>query len=351
MMKQRRILSALLCAVLLCTLMAGLSACKKQVKKTPPPPAKKAAVVVPEKPKVWPLTGVASPEGAPIDRFPLSVKIENMKSIRPQTGINSADIVYETEVEGGITRFNCLFDSSIPAEVGPVRSARLSDLWIVPQYQGLLFYSGANAQVSGGLTERGLTKLDGNAAGSLYYRVKGKSAPHNLFLALSKAYDKAAALGIETTATGERRGPVFGDLASGETTSPAASVSIPFSNLTHVVWTWDAANGLYLRATDGAVHTDAATGKQVSSTNVVVMWAAYTQQGVLDPAGNPTWDITLGGSGKAAIFRGGQRVDGTWSATKDAPPTFTDAAGKSIPLAPGKTWFEVVRTDVSIASQ
>lgn len=50
------------------------------------------------------------------------------------------DVVYETIAEGGITRFNCIFQSNVPSEVGPVRSARLSDTHIVPQYNTMLFF-------------------------------------------------------------------------------------------------------------------------------------------------------------------------------------------------------------------
>ncbi|MCL2332218.1 MAG: DUF3048 domain-containing protein [Actinomycetia bacterium] len=350
-MKQHRMLAYLICAVLLSVLVTGLAACKKQTVKTTPPPVTSEPKVA-QKPKpVWPLTGLPADENAPLDRYPLSVKIENLRSVRPQSGLNSADIVYETEVEGGITRFNCLFDSQIPDEVGPVRSARLSDLWVVPQYQALLFYSGANGQVKSGLQERGLTKMDVDAASSLYHRVKGKRAPHNLFLSLSKAYDKAKAIGVATSGEGMRPGPVFGALASDETTSSGVSIDIPFSPLSRAAWTWDSASGHYLRSTDGAVHTDALTGAQVWADNVVIMWATYTQQGKVDAAGNVTYDVTLGGSGKAAVFRGGLRIDGTWSATASEPPTFSDAAGKPIPLTPGRTWFEVPRDSVAIVSQ
>jgi len=348
--KQHRVPVRLVLAVLLACLALSLAACKKQTTtKLPPVTSEPKVTQAPQ--HLWPLTGLPAAANAPIDRYPLSVKIENLKVARPQSGLNSADIIYETMVEGGITRFNCLFDSQIPATVGPVRSARLSDFWIVPQYQGLLLYSGANSQVASGLKQRGLNKLSANTLGSLYHRVSGKKAPHNLYSSLSQAYAVAQKAGVAISASGTRPGPVFGALASGETTLPATSISVPFSTITHAAWTWDSASGHYLRTTDGQVHTDALTGAQVWATNVVVMWATYTTESHLDPAGNVTYDTTLGGSGKAAIFRDGERIDGTWSATATTPPTFTDARGAQIPLAPGRTWFEVPETGVAVVSQ
>ncbi|MCL2881528.1 MAG: DUF3048 domain-containing protein [Coriobacteriia bacterium] len=345
-MKRHPVLTRSICVLVLLCCVAGLAACKKKAAKPAVTNKPKVAQVAPP---TWPLTGLPAPDHAVTKRRPLSVKIENLKAARPQTGVNSADIVYETMVEGGITRFNCLFDSSVPVTVGPVRSARLSDLWVVPQYRGLFFYSGSNSEVNSGLKTRNMTKLNYDKASSIYHRISGRSAPHNLYLTLSKAYDKAKALGVETTSTAQP-GPAFGALPSDETTTAATTIAIPFSPLTHAAWTWDSASGRYLRTTDGQVHVDMATGKQLWATNVVVMWATYTTATKLDPAGNPTYDITLGGTGKAAIFRNGVRIDGAWTATKNTPPVFTDAAGKKILLEPGRTWFEVPETKVIVTS-
>ena len=112
----------------------------------------------PELPK-WPLTGLDAPSVAATKRRPLSIKVENLPAARPQTGLNSADVVYETVVEGGITRFHLVFQSKIPKIVGPVRSARLSDLWLVPQYHGVFFFSGASAIVSPRLRQAGFDRL------------------------------------------------------------------------------------------------------------------------------------------------------------------------------------------------
>jgi hypothetical protein len=124
----------------------------------------------PPEPTSWafPLTGAQTEDEAATLNRTLSVKIENTPDARPQTGLSSADVVYETIAEGGITRFNCLFQSQVPQEVGPVRSARLSDLSIVPQYDALFFFSGANPYVVDQIAAAGLPNMSHGAAGSLY---------------------------------------------------------------------------------------------------------------------------------------------------------------------------------------
>ena len=49
----------------------------------------------------------------------LAVKIENTAVARPQTGLDQADVVWETIVEFDVSRLIAVFHSQVPAEVGP----------------------------------------------------------------------------------------------------------------------------------------------------------------------------------------------------------------------------------------
>lgn len=327
-------------------LLLGSVGCKKKVATTPAPKKTTPVVEKPE-PILWPYTGTEAPSAEAITKRPLSVKIENSNQARPQKGLNSADVVYETIAEGGITRFNCIFQSTVPKQVGPVRSARLSDLWIVPQYQGMLFFSGANSQVLAGIKNKGIDNMSQNKAASLYERVSFKSAPHNLYLNTKNAFKIAKKHGYETTI--EPKGLAFGE-ESAETTTSNAVIKIPFSYYAKIKWTFDPATRVYKRTNGDAAHKDGATNERVTAKNVVVMWATYTPQSKRDAAGSVTYDIKLGGEGKCAVFKDGARYDGTWSATRDSVPVFKDAAGNEIKLNPGRTWFEVPPTDIKIKS-
>ena len=95
-------------------------------------------------PVVWPLTGLP---GADVPRAALPalvVKIDNHARARPQVGLVQADVVFEEIVEG-ITRFFAVFHSTTADPVGPVRSARTTDIDLLRQLQRPLFaWSGAN---------------------------------------------------------------------------------------------------------------------------------------------------------------------------------------------------------------
>lgn len=300
----------------------------------------------PSEPPRWPLTGLDAPDAAAIVQRIVSVKIENSPTARPQTGLQDADVVYEMLTEGGISRFHALFQSRIPKAVTPVRSARMPDLEIVPQYKSILAYAGANNDVDRAIAKSHFDTMNFSTNPAAYYRGGSKPAPHNLFLDIAKLRREAISK-RGYPATAEVRGFAFSP--SVETTSPATSIKIPFSPANRVLWTYDATNRYYLRDNNGRKHTDALTGKQLHADNVVVMWAKMTQLKRRDVTGSPTYNIELLGKNRATVFRNGVRIDGTWQAVADKPPSFRAKDGTLIKLKPGNTWFQVVPQQVNIS--
>ena len=196
---------ALFCISAAVAATLSVTGCGKQApqKLSSPWPAaeRERTVPKPAEPPRWPYTGKRAKNEKAIHKRPLSVKIENSPAARPQFGLNSADVVYETISEGGITRFNAIFHSKLPETLGPVRSARLSDLWVVPQYDGLFFYSGASASVNRAVNDAGLPNLSQDRGVAYpYWRSSQRYAPHNLMLDTKKAYAEAKKRKFSVTA-------------------------------------------------------------------------------------------------------------------------------------------------------
>jgi hypothetical protein len=311
------------------------------------PKAERERIVAkPVEPPSWPLTGLAAPDADAVKQRIISVKIENSPAARPQMNLQPADVVYESIAEGGVTRFNALFHSQLPGDAGPVRSARLSDVHIVPQYGALFVFSGASTSVNSAIRKTSIENLSEDAGVSYpYYRSTQRAAPHNLFVVFSKALEEAKRRGMPVTR--ENKGLVFDKRASAEATPTVTGIDIPFSQANRVRWTYDAQSNTYLRENNGKAHTDRATGKQIAAINVVVLWAKH-EAATRDKFGSVTYRITLTGSGRCSVFRNGQRYDGTWDAASDAPPTFKAEDGAQIKLTPGNTWVQVVQTTVNI---
>ncbi len=134
-------------------------------------------------PPTWPLTGLPLDDPAQAAKPVLVVKIDNAQpdrgqGARPQAGINQADVVFEEVVEGSVTRFASLFHSTDADPVGPIRSARTTDLLIMaPLNRPLFAWSGANANVAGQVRAAPLVDVGHDAASDVYYRDSSRPAP------------------------------------------------------------------------------------------------------------------------------------------------------------------------------
>jgi hypothetical protein len=309
---------------------------------TAPPP--------PDAPKA-PLTGLPSGDPPSLARPALIVKIDNADggkcdTARPQVGIDQADIVYEILVEG-ITRFAAVFHSKMPETVGPVRSARSSDIDVVAQFDvPLLAWSGNNGNVGDELGDASDTFVNvghSSKAGNLFYRDKDRCAPHNLFVHPSELYDFAKDQGKAPTPIFQYRTPTD---ALPPTAQPAAGVRLTTGG--EVVYAWNAVSKGWDRIQKGKPHL-AAGDVQISPTNVVVLEIDYKPSST---PGSPQ-AVTVG-SGPAHIYTDGAVIDGGWSRDANkAPWNLTDSAGTPIKLTPGTTWvalaqhgkFETLNTD------
>ncbi len=277
-----------------------------------------------------PLTGLP---GAVPNRPAVVVKVDNGRPARPQTGLNSADIVVEEEVEGGVTRFAAVFHSTSTA-VGPVRSARTTDIGIINGFGSpLLLYSGANAVTDTLIRNQPTVQNRSAATSSGYWRSSSRRAPSNLYS------DTASHWG---SATG---GPPPAQFSYRNDGDPIGGVDDTALTVTyrasHAGWSWDGTQ--WLRTQGGAAHLTA-SGPQISAANVVVIEAREVPTGMVDSTGATVPEFVFVGEGKAAVFSAGRRIDGIWNRpTLASVATLTTADGAVIKLTPGRTWIELIR--------
>jgi hypothetical protein len=288
-------------------------------------------------PPVAPLTGLPDPTGVAQGRPVLSVKVENTPDVRPQTGLEAADVVWDEVVEGQITRFLAMFQSRSTDVVGPIRSVRLTDPLIVWPVGGIFAFSGGAQYALNAIRQAPVTLVDESTAGDAMFRDSSRRPPHNLFGHPDALFAKGGQPVPPPALFGYRKA---GAPATG---SPATSVSIGFARGYDVTYTWDPAQGGWLRSSSAGPFR-ARSGVQIAPANVVVLKVAYA--GGLGQIGA---EAQLVGQGQAWVLTGGAVVQGTWTRTDRAAPTqLLGPDGAPIALTPGSTWVELPDTSYAV---
>lgn len=276
-------------------------------------------------PVVDPLTG-----GAVSTNPVLAVKIDNTYFGIPQFGVSAADVVFVEQVEGGLTRLIAVFHSTLPTEVGPVRSVRSTDAQLLPAFgrPGLVFSGGA----AGPLADLAKTSIvDTSSLADDYFRSNVATGTYNLHADLTKIAARAKGLG-------QVRSIGFEFVAK----SAELTRSRPISAI-HVVMEQGRTDfaftgGHFVRMRNSAAVSDY-QGKLEAADNVMVMDVTDTPDGTVDTNGAPSYLTQTVGSGRLTLFRDGHQLAGTWKrAASTSAFTFLGPDGKPLPFKAGKTW-------------
>jgi hypothetical protein len=298
-------------------------------------------------------------------RRPMGIAIENSVDARPQSGLSSADVVYEAVAEGGITRFLGIYYCQDAKIAGPVRSARIYFIRLLQGYGAYPLYAhvgGANtpgpADALGEIRDLGWANYNDLSQFSVpfpnfwrdYDRLPGVATEHTMYTDTTKLWSYAAKthkltnVDEEGTAWNEEwEGWSFQDDA--KTKGKVAKVSYGFWNASvssmGVQWNYDATTNSYARVNGGEPHLDKNTGKQLTAKNVIVMFSEESPANDGYPGGHLLYDLESGG--EAIIFQNGQAIKGEWEKPEfESMIRFTDAKGNEIKMVRGQVFVSVV---------
>lgn len=291
--------------------------------------------VAPPKKYYSPLTGEEVKDEAATKQAVTAIMIENSPDARPQSGIKQAGIVYEAVAEGGITRFLTLHQQDKPQMIGPVRSLRMYYVdWLAP-YNASVAHVGGSAASLAEIRNGTYRDIDQFFNGAYYWRATDRYAPHNVYTSFEKLDALNQSKGYtESTFQGFSRtdGKPNKELTAKNIT---INISGPAYNTTY---TYDPATNKYTRFLAGEPHIDREDG-QITPSVVIALKVDMIH--VMEDGYRES--ITTIGSGGAIIFQNGTAIEATWHKTdRNTPITFTDTAGKDIPLARGQTWISAV---------
>lgn len=332
-----------LAILLILSLSMGLfNGCNKESKNKNIESSQPAAKVEPASPSEPPKKEVkfyAPFTGEEVDEetfknIPFMAIIENSKEARPQSGLSKADVVYETMAEGGIPRTIGLFQKNSPEKIGPIRSARTCFLDIAREYNLPFAHCGASDEAEGIINKNRLMSLNEFYYAGFYWREKDRKAPHNLYTsagkiragAVSRKYNKSSK--VELTFDKE-----YWD---NETLPAANNISLNLSK--YYTTDYEYKDGKYQKYMSSKPAVNKEDDEPLTFTNIVIQTTTIRKK-----KENILMDIALTGKGTGYVISNGRYVKMSWSkASTNSQTILKDENGKTIPLSPGNTWWNII---------
>jgi len=278
-------------------------------------------------------------------RHPLAVMIENHPDARPQSGLADASLVYEAITEGGITRFMAVFSPKDVAEVGPIRSARLYFMDWLKEYDAYYAHAGGSEDALASISKYGVKDIP--HSNTYYWRdSKGRSiaSEHTLYSSTEKLYAYAESEGYDINTSDFSAMTFKDDLAA---PSPTPNVDINFSSASYTVrWVFDLGTNCYKRFMAGVEHRDRNTGTQINVKNIVIQRVNRTYKA--QSSGKQNWVYSNIGTGTAWVLQDGKVIEATWKKASLTDRTkYYDSTGAEIKFNVGRTWYEIIPSDIA----
>lgn len=264
-----------------------------------------------------------------IDNYPIDA--------RPQSGLRGADVVYEVEAEGGITRYLALFLEATPKKIGPVRSARTYFVDLARPYDPFFAHAGENDDVWGPLKElrsEGFADMD-EIVGTpeAFWRDSARYMPHNLYTSVEKIRKTGPKYGYKDTPLAAEEFEFTPDPPPGPN---APDVTLTFWNKYTV--RFHPSGSTYERIIKGQVQHDLGDLRPYEIADIIAVWIPAK---VLDSLGD--LEMNVYGKFPAVLVRDGKASPGSWvAAGPGSMPQLLDTHGSPLALAPGQIYIEVL---------
>jgi len=277
-----------------------------------------------------PLSGRPADAESPV----MVVKLDNTLYAQPHQNLVAADIVYVEPVEWGLTRLAAVYSSRMPKVVGPVRSARISDIEVfAPLGNAAFVYSGAQTRLQPRLTAARWTPVSEDLDSAGFHRDYSRPAPYNLMAEPRVILDSVGPVDAAPDV-----GFVFdADRQPGGSRAKVVTAGWPHAA---VQFRWRAKNAAYDVWMNGQQARDTSAPGVQRATSVIVQYVEEVDSGYGDKFGGRTPKSITVGSGKGLLLRDGRAHRITWQRdSARQPTTYLDADGEPIVLSPGQVWI------------
>lgn len=297
------------------------------------------------------LTGLPM-DAEDVDRRPIAVMINNIRKATPQIGIAAADIIFEMEVEGGITRMLAVFQNTdaIP-ELGSIRSARHNYVDLAGGLDAILVHVGGSYAANDQMARQKTEHIDLGLYSAAYWRDEEWRTQRGMEHSVKTTGERLQAVLDEKTSwrtdVRDSVGPLF-NFREPEAFEPAdgsgaTRVTVPYSRYITAVFNYDADRKVYTKNQFGSAQIDLATNEAIAFTNVFVL-----QTTIVSYDGGVLRQIDLS-KGDGFYVSGGQMQPIRWQkGDTDDPLAVTTADGQPLPVNAGKSFISIVSKNQTI---
>lgn len=283
-----------------------------------------------------PLTGLCADETVPV----LAIKIDDVSAARPQWALNESDVIVVEPVEGGLTRLFAVYQSQIPTTLGPIRSARITDVDLAAAFGEPGFaYSGASQRTTPYLWKSSMQLVGAPQGGLGYSRASDRYAPHNLMGNYEEIISRIKK--PEKALLGNRIAWSFLDQATSDIEGRdlvSATADWPASDKT---FTWDSTLKSWLVSADGEVtESISIKGVERARTKTVFVMNSVTLETWYLSSGGATPYLKTYGEGTGWVLINGQAIKAVWKrpTIQDLPRWYT-TSGVEIAVPKGNVWW------------
>lgn len=263
----------------------------------------------------------------------IAIKFDDTRAAHPQEGVESADVVFVAQVEAGLTRLMGIYSSNYPERVGPVRSARISDIDILAQFGKVGFiYSGAQSKLRPVLANADLVNLSAERnPPSIYFNDPSRIAPYAMMVRVPLLLEKANEVDSVSTI-----GWNHGDISDFAEPISSAKINWPSASYEAI---WNEEQSKFILNFNGAPNF-AKSGMQLGSNMMIIQLVDISPSEYGDKFGGITPKTKVVGSGTAYLLRDGSVTEVTWNReSAESPTSWVLPDGEAAYFATGQVWI------------
>ncbi len=288
------------------------------------------------------LTGLEVIEESDVKLRPIAVMIDNEINARPQSGLDSADIIYEMPVEGNITRYMAIYHHMPSEKIGPVRSARSYFIDKALEYNAIYVHCGGSPQALKDLEDLKVDSFNDIKGTPVFWRSSDRKMPHNLYTNTKFLREIASSKKLEN-----KSAPEYFKFSNDFSLPDGASIKsiiINYDRNYKITYLYNEEEKIYYRFVNGEPMKDKETKKDIKATNILVEKVGIK---VLDSVGR--LELKNIGKNRGYFITGGRLIEIEYQKdSRRGKTVYKDIKGNEINLNKGITWIQVVPNSVKI---